>query len=102
MCNFIDPPSPFCYGFSARIDRPANAFLKEIIIELSNAWCSGLINERMIDGADSSTSVDASVAIDGEDFLETGKMTSARFFCSLVQLRCSAKKSAVALKSLRW
>lgn len=46
--------------------------MTEEVIEVGDAGGSGLINERMIDVADGGTSVDAGVAIDRKDFLESG------------------------------
>ena len=72
MCNFVHTSTPFFYGLLARFDGQANAFLTEEIIELGDVGGSGLVNERMIDVAKGGTSVDASVAIDGQDFRESG------------------------------
>ena len=77
MCNIIHIPTPFFYGFLACLDGQADAFFTEKIIKLSDVGGSGLINERMINVADGGTSVDAGVAIDGEDLLESGMLALA-------------------------
>ena len=69
MCNLPNSPTPFFYGLLASLDRQVDAFFTEEFVELGDAGSSGLINDRMIDVADSGTSVDASVAVDRKDLL---------------------------------
>ncbi len=72
MCDVICAASPFRNCFFTGIDREPYAFLHEEIIEHRDARGFGLINERMVDVAYRSASVDAGVTIDCEDLLEPG------------------------------
>lgn len=75
--------------------------MAKALIELGDGGRSRLINERMVDGADGSTSVDAGVTIDREDLGEPLAQP-----CQRTETRRSfslrAKKSAVALKRSRY
>lgn len=69
--DIIEAPSPFSYGLFAGIDGQSYAFLSEKVVQLLDAWGIGLIDERMIDVANSSSSLDSGETVDGEDLLES-------------------------------
>ena len=46
--------------------------MAKILIQFSNTGGVGLVNERMVDSANCSTSIDTGKAIDGEDLREPG------------------------------
>jgi len=99
--DLIHRPSPFGYGLFACVDGYLNTFLAKALIELGDGGRGWLINERMVDGADGSTSVDAGVTIDredlGEPLAQPCQRTGTRRSFSL-----RTKKSAVALKRSRY
>lgn len=69
--DVVDASSPFLYGFPAGIDGQAHALDTEEVIEGFDARWGWLINERMVDIANGSSSFDAGEAVDGEDLLES-------------------------------
>ena len=70
MCDFIFTSSPFCDCFLTCSDGKSYTFLTKVLIQFSDAGGVGLINERMVDSANCSTSIDTGEAIDGEDLRE--------------------------------
>lgn len=70
MCDFIYTPSPFCNRFLTCSDGKSYAFLAKTLIQFSDTGGVGLINERMVDSANCSTSINTGKAIDGEDLRE--------------------------------
>lgn len=63
--DFIEASSPFIYGFLAGIDRKPHAFLPEDVIQLFDSWGIWLVDKRMVDIANGSSSLDAGETIDG-------------------------------------
>lgn len=70
MGDLVHPAPPFFDGFIACIHRQANAFHTKVLVELSDRWCGRLIDQRVVDIADSGPGIDTGKTIDGEDFLK--------------------------------
>ena len=70
MGDLVHPTSPFFDSLVACVHRQAHPFLTKVVVELSDGRCRWVIDQGVVDIADSGPSVDASVAIDGENFLK--------------------------------
>ena len=71
MRYILYPPSPFCDCSLACVDGKSHAFLAKVVAELSDTGRMRLINEWMVDLANCGTGLDAGIAIDRKDFVQT-------------------------------
>ena len=71
MSDIVNATTPFLYCFGAGIDRQSHPLNPKEVVQLFDGRCVWLINERMVDIANGSSSLDAGEAVDGEDLLES-------------------------------
>lgn len=70
MGDLVHLTSPFFDSFVACVHRQAHPFLTKVVVEFSDGRCRSLIDQRVVDIADSGPGIDAGVSIDGENFLK--------------------------------
>jgi hypothetical protein len=69
--EFREVAAPLGDGLFGGRDRKGHAVVEEGLAELVDSRRGGLIDERVVDGADAGAGVDAGIGVDGEDFVES-------------------------------